>query len=679
MTRWHCKIGDVCHGPISSKELKWLAADGDLRPTDLVKRDGDSAWTRASAVRGLFETHDTPTTGEIAAESTLTEASSHRRASSPPMTRSREPAAPASDPAPAAPRRKLSSRDALGLVAIGLSLVLLVGAVWYALTGSSDRLPLSDDIAVARNPESPVASPDRSTDGAEQNPEPLASESAAMVDDAADGRVNDDEPAVPANPAAADAPSAVDATNVVPTEFGEGPTGPSAAPPGEPQNVERSPTPEPKPDIVLDEPASPIQPAEYQAPEIDVDPPAGPFATASVPVPLSDTPTGNAPNAADNTTAPTDPRDDAHRKKVEQLFEQTRKLLSDSRAAQDAVVAVRNEVQLAQATVTSAAVQIPVLTADLFAIGMQLGGPPMPLNQRNMLKTQETRINQQLAMLVQAKMNAERLLQAELPHKLKVAESNALEAASKCDAMIPDWIALADPFGEQSLRAHQSVAELCSEWLASDPGFVPAILMRGFASWHAGDSSSALQDFDQVVQLAERNASTANVQALLATGLSARAVLYAQRKQEAPSQADQGKAAELSPKSSLVCIFRGRANAALGKTRPAIDDLLRATKLENKEPAAFRELAWLLASSPTLGQAARAVEFGRTACELTQWNQWQCLDAYALANAADGKFPLAVETARKAHGLAPNNMRSEIEQRLKLYQAGVVPQNVLNR
>jgi tetratricopeptide (TPR) repeat protein len=497
--------------------------------------------------------------------------------------------------------------------------------------------------------------------------------------DSADGRVNDDEPAVAANPAAADAPSAVDATNVVPTEFAAGPTDRADAPPGEPRNVERSTTPEPRPDIALDEPASSVQPAEYQAPEIAVDPPAGPFAPASVPVPLSDTQTGSPPSAADNATAPNDPRDDAHRKKVEQLFEQTRKLLSDSRAAQDAVVAVRNEVQLAQATVTSAAVQIPVLTADLFAIGMQLGGPPMPLNQRNMLKTQETRINQQLAMLVQAKMSAERLLQAELPRKLKVAESQALEAASKCDAMIPDWISLADPFGEQSLRAHQSVAELCSEWLASDPGFVPAILMRGFASWHAGDSSSALQDFDQVVQLAERNASTANVQALLATGLSARAVVYAQRKQEAQSQADQGKATELCPKSAVVYIFRGRANAALGKARPAIDDLLRATKLDNKEPAAFRELAWLLASSPTLGQAARAVEFGRTACELTQWNQWQCLDAYALANAADGKFPLAIETARKAHDLAPHNIRSEIEQRLKLYQAGVVPQDLLRR
>jgi tetratricopeptide (TPR) repeat protein len=175
------------------------------------------------------------------------------------------------------------------------------------------------------------------------------------------------------------------------------------------------------------------------------------------------------------------------------------------------------------------------------------------------------------------------------------------------------------------------------------------------------------------------NASTANVLALLATGLSARAVLYAQQKQEAQSQADQGKAAELCPKSALVYVFRGRANAALGKTRPAIDDFLRATKLDSKEPAAFRELAWLLASSPTLGQAARAVEFGRTACDLTEWNQWQCLDAYALANAADGKFEVAIETGRKAHDLAPYNVRPEIEQRLKLYQAGVVPQHVLQR
>jgi tetratricopeptide (TPR) repeat protein len=679
MARWHCKIGDVRHGPISSQELKWLAADGELRPTDLVKRDGDAAWTRASAVRGLFATHDPTRAGEVVAESTEAEASSRSRPNAAPVTRSREQAATVSDPAPATPRRKLSSRDALGLVAIGLSIVLLAGAVWYAFTGSSDGLPLGDDTVVAKNPGSHVASPDRSADEADRDSERVDASSTGMGSDSADGQVNDENPAIPATSAAADAPSAVDSANVVSTEFAASPARPTDAPPSTPRNVE-VPTPsEPKSDLDLDEPVSAVRPAEFQAPERAVEEPAGPFAPASVPVPLSGTQAAIGPGSADDEAVPADPRDEAHRKKVEQLFEQTRKLLSDSRVAQDAVTAVRNEVQLAQGVVNAAPVQIQTLTANLLEIQLKLGGPPMPLAQKNLLRNQAGAIQKALPILAQQHANAQQALQQVLPRKLNVAESNAIEAASKCDAMIPGWIALADPFGEQSRVAHQSVAELCSEWLASDPGFVPAIMMRGFASWHAGDSGSALQDFDQVVQLAERHASTANVQALLATGLSARAVLYAQQKQEAQSQADQGKAAELCPKSALVWIFRGRANAALGKSRSAVDDFLRATKLDSKEPAAFRELAWLLASSPTLGQTARAVEFGRTACDLTKWNQWQCLDAYALANAADGKFPLAIATARNAHDFAPYNVRPEIEQRLKLYQAGVVPQNMHQR
>jgi tetratricopeptide (TPR) repeat protein len=661
MARWHCKIGDVRHGPISSLELKWLVADGELHPTDLVKRDGDAAWTQASAVRGLFPTCDVTPGCETLAESRFAEASADCLSSGVPMTRrSQQPAAAA--PAPVAPRRKLSPRDALGLVAIGLSVVLLAGAIWYAFAGSSDGLPPDDDAVAARPALTSipsVVSSDQTNHGAVRVEQGAIGSPLELRSNPAEERVHDAEPRVSERLA-----------HVVPSD---------PAIPDDLPGLELPTPSEPKSDIDPDEPATSVRPAEFQAPEMAVEEPAGPFAPASVSVPSSDTQAAIDLEASADAAAPADPRDDAHRKKVEQLFEQTRKLLSDSRVAQDALVAVRNEIQLAQGMVNAAAVQIPALTARLFEIGMQLNGPPMDLNQRNLLRNQAAEIQKALPILAQQQANAQQALQQVLPPKLKAAENHALEAASKCDAMIPAWIALADPFGEQSRVAHQSVAEFCSEWLASDPGFVPAILMRGFASWHAGDSGSALQDFDQVVQLAERHASTANVLALLATGLSARAVLYAQQKQEAQSQADQGKAAELCPKSALVYVFRGRANAALGRTRPAVDDFLRATKLDSKEPAAFRELAWLLASSPTLGQAARAVEFGRTACDLTKWNQWQCLDAHALANAADGRFEVAIETGRKARDLAPYNVRPEIEQRLKLYQAGVVPQLVLQR
>lgn len=50
---YYAKDGDR-HGPIASKQLKALAASGDLQPTDLVWTEGRNEWKPASAVKGLF-------------------------------------------------------------------------------------------------------------------------------------------------------------------------------------------------------------------------------------------------------------------------------------------------------------------------------------------------------------------------------------------------------------------------------------------------------------------------------------------------------------------------------------------------------------------------------------------------------------------------------------------------
>jgi len=52
---WYYATGDKQQGPVSSAELKQLAASGQLVPDDLVWREGMSEWVEASNVRGLFE------------------------------------------------------------------------------------------------------------------------------------------------------------------------------------------------------------------------------------------------------------------------------------------------------------------------------------------------------------------------------------------------------------------------------------------------------------------------------------------------------------------------------------------------------------------------------------------------------------------------------------------------
>ncbi|HIQ22992.1 MAG TPA: DUF4339 domain-containing protein, partial [Planctomycetes bacterium] len=51
------------HGPVSPLELRHLAASGQLRPEDLVWREGLADWIPAAKVKGLFQTDEAAPTG----------------------------------------------------------------------------------------------------------------------------------------------------------------------------------------------------------------------------------------------------------------------------------------------------------------------------------------------------------------------------------------------------------------------------------------------------------------------------------------------------------------------------------------------------------------------------------------------------------------------------------------
>jgi tetratricopeptide (TPR) repeat protein len=149
--------------------------------------------------------------------------------------------------------------------------------------------------------------------------------------------------------------------------------------------------------------------------------------------------------------------------------------------------------------------------------------------------------------------------------------------------------------------------------------------------------------------------------------------VFTLQRQEKPAMADFAKAVEIRPKLATLYIYRGLANAEFSTERTALSDFLKATNLDPKEPAGFREAAWIYASSSTLRVEPRANELGRTACDLTEWNDWRCLETYALAKAIEGDFPEAIRWADKAFELAPATVRPEIDRRRQLYQTQVVP------
>jgi len=54
MAEWHYAIDGKQYGPVTSQDLKQLAAVGQLSSSDLVWREGTKEWITASKIKGLF-------------------------------------------------------------------------------------------------------------------------------------------------------------------------------------------------------------------------------------------------------------------------------------------------------------------------------------------------------------------------------------------------------------------------------------------------------------------------------------------------------------------------------------------------------------------------------------------------------------------------------------------------
>src|SRR4051812_34881498 len=59
-TEWYYSQGGQQVGPVTSEQLKGLAASGQITPADLVWKDGMPEWTPAARVKGLFAAAPVP-------------------------------------------------------------------------------------------------------------------------------------------------------------------------------------------------------------------------------------------------------------------------------------------------------------------------------------------------------------------------------------------------------------------------------------------------------------------------------------------------------------------------------------------------------------------------------------------------------------------------------------------
>ena len=136
------------------------------------------------------------------------------------------------------------------------------------------------------------------------------------------------------------------------------------------------------------------------------------------------------------------------------------------------------------------------------------------------------------------------------------------------------------------------------------------------------------------------------------------------------------KASEINPQMPQARYHLAQTLVRLDKIAPAVLHYQKLLELNPDQPEVLNTLAWLMATSENqeLRNPQEAVQLAKHACELTKYKQPALLDTLAVAYAAKGDFPNAIETAEKAIELAESAGRREladrIRKRIESYKAG---------
>jgi tetratricopeptide (TPR) repeat protein len=215
-------------------------------------------------------------------------------------------------------------------------------------------------------------------------------------------------------------------------------------------------------------------------------------------------------------------------------------------------------------------------------------------------------------------------------------------------------------FEPESAALHNSVAALYLELNKAqdavrhfraaahlEPDSAAAHFNLGTALTVAGDLESAMLEFQRALSIRKDYPQAHNNLAgiLLHTGKVDEAVPHL------------NEAIRLDPNNAQARYNAGIAAVRQGRHADAIGQLKRAVELAPDTPAALVDLVWLLAAAPqdSLHDPGLAIRFAERAVALTGSKDPGALDALAAAQAANGDFDRAADTADAALRLKPQN------------------------
>ncbi|MEX1040961.1 MAG: tetratricopeptide repeat protein [Pirellulaceae bacterium] len=208
-------------------------------------------------------------------------------------------------------------------------------------------------------------------------------------------------------------------------------------------------------------------------------------------------------------------------------------------------------------------------------------------------------------------------------------------------------------------RIDEAIADLDTT-LQMNPKFNTGWYNRAELHYQQRDFKQALADYEAALKL-----DATDVDAV--TG-KAHTLYQLEKYREALTHYSQ--AVKIAPQDASRYADRADAYSDLGFWEQATGDFSQALDLDADLARAYQGVAWILATCPDekYRDPEQAVELAERAIQLNPAADYRYHDTLAAAQAAIGKFDIAVKSGETAAQQAPETERTYIEHRLALYQ-----------